>query len=382
MSDYQFKSKCYDIGILTFWNVPNYGTFAQAYALERTLNKLFPNRESRQIAYLNKKHYDSYYNKPFPKNFLKKEFYEEVKLLFNPKSAYNLRRKHFPSYYQTIKHTDEMNESEISRAEFNTVVLGSDIIWDFSFDCFDHDPFLFGIGLNSKKIIAYACSFGTVKVDFLFPEYVKNGLLKMKSISVREENSADIVEKITGVRPPVVLDPTWLWNFRSDENVVKPHYEHYVIVYGQDFTKEFINQLIVYAKENKLMLICLDCNNDRYDWCDVLIKQANLSPFQWIGLFQCADVIATSTYHGLTFGLIFNKPTAFCATEFILSKAGSFLQELGLYDLMSVKGQSVNNLLNYDWDFGTINHIIERKREKSFEYLKKILKNESSYKLL
>ncbi len=26
----------YDVGILTFWNVPNYGTFAQAYALQKS----------------------------------------------------------------------------------------------------------------------------------------------------------------------------------------------------------------------------------------------------------------------------------------------------------------------------------------------------------
>lgn len=48
---------------MEFWVVPNYGTFAQAYALERTMNKLFPHRDSKQIAYLNKKHYDNYYNK-------------------------------------------------------------------------------------------------------------------------------------------------------------------------------------------------------------------------------------------------------------------------------------------------------------------------------
>ena len=35
----------YDMGILTFWDVPNYGTFAQAYALQRVLDKRCAGRD-------------------------------------------------------------------------------------------------------------------------------------------------------------------------------------------------------------------------------------------------------------------------------------------------------------------------------------------------
>lgn len=363
----------YDIGILTFWNVPNYGTFAQAYALEQALTAAFPKRDIRQIAYLNRKHYESYYKKKLPKNFLKKGFYKEIKMLIDPRSAYNLRKRIFPQYYETIKHTENMDNQQLLDAKFNTVILGSDIIWDYSFECFDNDPLLFGVGLNTPDIIAYACSFGTIKIDAKLPEYVKQGILAMKKISVRDDNSADIVETITGVRPPVVLDPTWLWDFNMDSNVKKPIYENYIIVYGQDFTKSYIEQLILYARQNKLKLICLDCNDDNYEWCDVVIKQAELSPFEWIGLFKYAQKIATSTYHGLTFGLIFKKPIAFCATDFILSKASSLLREIGLYDLLSPKGQSVNRMFNYEWDYERIFSTIDKNRKQSLDFLKQIL---------
>ena len=33
--------KKYDIGILTFWNVPNYGAFMQAYALQKVLEEKY-----------------------------------------------------------------------------------------------------------------------------------------------------------------------------------------------------------------------------------------------------------------------------------------------------------------------------------------------------
>lgn len=53
----------YDVGILTFWNVPNYGTYAQAYALQKILENVIADHDIRQIAYLNEYHYNFYYNK-------------------------------------------------------------------------------------------------------------------------------------------------------------------------------------------------------------------------------------------------------------------------------------------------------------------------------
>lgn len=47
----------YDIGIQTFWNVPNYGTFAQAYALQKVLQDINKDKDVRQIAHLDQHHF-------------------------------------------------------------------------------------------------------------------------------------------------------------------------------------------------------------------------------------------------------------------------------------------------------------------------------------
>ena len=52
-----------DINILTFWGVPNYGTFAQAYALQASMQKAYPEYDVKQINYLCQKHYKQYYSK-------------------------------------------------------------------------------------------------------------------------------------------------------------------------------------------------------------------------------------------------------------------------------------------------------------------------------
>lgn len=51
----------YDIGIQTLWGVPNYGTFIQAYALQRVISQV-SNRNTVQIAHLDWRHFDFYYD--------------------------------------------------------------------------------------------------------------------------------------------------------------------------------------------------------------------------------------------------------------------------------------------------------------------------------
>lgn len=367
------KERNYDIGILTFWNVPNYGTFAQAYALQKVLNKLYPEGQVVQIAYLNKRHYNSYYS------FLPKcrpwhiKFYKELIGHINPFSKYNKRRKMFLESYSIIPHTEVLKKSDFLNATFQKVFLGSDIIWDFSFKIFGNDPFLFGLGINTGKLYSYAASFGTIKLGQALPDYISNAIKRIDKISVRDKMSAAIVESVIGKRPELVLDPTWLWDFNTDPNIIKPKYNEYMIVYGQDFSDRHIQQIISYAKTNGLMLICLDCNDDNYTWCDLTIKQYMLSPFEWIGYFKYANTIATTTFHGLTFSLIFNKKFAFCKTKFIMDKAGDFLKEIRLYDLFNSDEISIDEMIDFNWDYNFINNVIELKKKKSYDFLMEVL---------
>lgn len=364
------RTNRYNVGILSFWNVPNYGTYVQAYALQKTCESIGVN--AKQIAYLNEQHYRSYYSWKPPFSIKSKKFYLELPKRICPVSKYNRKKKIFLTSYKKIPHTHCMTSKTMLHSEYNAVILGSDIIWDYSFEMFNHDQFLFGNGLKANKIISYAASFGTIKPETMHPQYVKTGLKSLDAISVRDENSAEIVESVVGTPPLVVLDPTWLWDFSKDSNVVKSAYQNYIVIYGQDFTDEFIEQIKTIANSRKLQLVCLDCNDDNYSWCDIVIKQYQLTPFEWIGLFRDADIIATSTYHGLTFGLIFNKQLAFCKTEFIMAKASSFLKKIGLYEVYSKF--LIEDMLKATSDYSNINRIIAEEKDKSLSYLRKRLK--------
>lgn len=363
--------KKYDIGILTFWNVPNYGTFAQAYALQRVIDVLAINRDVKQINHLDEKHYNAYYDRcKYFRSFsvLSKNYWRS----FLPLDDSSKKNKAFISSYNLIPHTDLITNTNINEYSFNTIILGSDIVWDYSMTLFNRDTMLFGVGFNSPLICSYAASFGTIRQTDIYPDYVKESIQKMSYITVRDNNSARIVEKITGSKPPVVLDPAWMWEFENDNNIVVPNESDYLLVYGCDFTNSFIVETIKFARDMKLKIIALDCNNDKYSWCDKLIKQGDISPFEWIGYFKGASYVSTSTFHGLTFSLIFKKKFAFCKSDFILAKVDEFLKELNLYSIL-VENTSAFKMFMYEWDYKYISSIIDIKRKESNRHLIKII---------
>lgn len=322
------------IGILSSWSVPNYGSFWQMYALQQAAADLCPEAEVRQIAYLHRTHYGMYYDlfwKPNGHWPVSRYFY---KCLFQRMAHYDELKetRKFLSYYDAIPHTEPLQGDDLKRFHFDAVILGSDIIWDYSIEAFGHDPFLFGVGLDSGTVISYAPSFGTVKKDRTPPDYVVQGLKRLKHISVRDQNSADLVKQYTGREAEVVIDPTFLIDFERIPQIYRREEKPYIVVYGSHFSEALIQGAADYAKAHGLKLICLDSGCDRFDWCDEVIPQKDLDPFAWVSYFKYADSIFTCTYHGLMFGLIFRKPLIFSPTQFILDKASSLIRYLELQE--------------------------------------------------
>ena len=359
------------IGILTFWNVPNYGTFLQAYALQKYVGAMFSDSDVRQIAYLDKIHYRTYYsinNKKYRFSIFNPRLYLNIFFrLINYKKIKSL--KEFLCYYtQYIPSTKPLTKKDLHLVYFDYIILGSDIIWDFSIPFFNNDPHLFGNGLNCANIISYAASFGTVKAKDICPEYVLNGLNNLSAIAVRDENSKYLVKNYIQKNARIVCDPTFLWDFMNDNNVPVINENNYIVVYGSSFEPELIKGCINYAKQNNLAVISLNSLDDNFDWCDKNIQQDSLTPFQWLAYFKQADVVFTCTYHGLLFGLIFNKKVVFSPTDFIIDKASSLIDYLELNDVL-INLSSFSQKVNWDWNYLQINKKIDSLRKCSIDFL-------------
>ena len=214
------------VSVLTYWGVPNYGAYAQVYALNAVLRQL--GHKTEHIAYLHPLHHQLY----APPSLI------PCLRFWHPLSAWGRFKNYFAtrSYNQKfiadqhyIPHTPRMSGHQLRKHRFDCIVTGSDAIWEFSIPSFGDDAFLIGNNLHCSQLVAYATSFGMMGPEDTFPDFISTGLKNYNSIAVRDENSANIVEKLIGIRPPIVLDPTLLWDFPNDPNIPKTDYHDYIL---------------------------------------------------------------------------------------------------------------------------------------------------------
>lgn len=370
-----------EIGILTHWGVPNFGTFLQAYALANIIKKLKPNADVKQIAYSNDAHTGMYYNLELHQNFkcwmINPKFYLDIARRWKSRNKiYRIRGfKHY--YYDYINHTKDLKSSELKKYKFSTVVLGSDILWDYSIRFFGNDKHMFGNGFCCDNIISYAASFGTVKQKSKHPDFVKNGIKGLKAISVRDAVSVDIVNEITGKLPFFALDPTLVWNFVDDPIVKKESVvsQKYVAVYGSFFLDEQINDLIEYCRRNNYKIVYLDSVGDKCEWCDIFVEASTITPFEWCNYIRNSELLMTCTYHGLMFGLVFHKKIFFNATEFMKAKVAGLLDKICLEEVL-LRTDDLKSVLTHDWNYEEIDLKISERKKASIEFLKNNIKDD------
>lgn len=321
------------IGILTYWGVPNYGAWTQAYALVNVLQKLFPTDDIKQISYLCDKHWESYYA-------------NDIKLKNNFLYSWNM-----------IPHTKTMTEKELEQEKFDIIITGSDAIWEFSVPNMGNDIHLIGNKLNAKEIVSYAASFGVTTLEECSETWIKCGLSKYKKILVRDEHSKMIVEALTpGKDPTVVLDPSLLWDFNKDRKMISPYFTKYILVYGIEFDEDFIRNATEFAHANGYKLISAGFINK---WCDVNFKMIELRCNEWIGLFKNAEYIFTSTFHGLMVGLSYRKQIKFNQVSYVKNRSDT------LTNLLHIPNHAEDFMAELDYVY--IERVLSTLRENSMK---------------
>lgn len=357
------------IGILTFWGVPNYGAFAQAYALNKVLKNNYKDAEVKHIAYLHLKHKDLYFKK-------KKPALTSYRCLFSPRFylewiRYGIDSEiRYPAFFKdwnSIDNDQIGNAKELESSFYDIIVTGSDAIWEYSVSAFGDDIHLVGNKLNCNKLVSYAASFGDMNPKDAFKDFIAEGLKRYDQISVRDQNSKEIVNKLVHRDDAqLVLDPTLVWDFKNDTDIPESKYEKYILVYGNDFTDELINDVKNYAHKNGLFIIGAGIAPE---WCD--IRLTDIGPMEWIGLFKKTEFTVTCTFHGLMFSINFEKKVVFNQVSYVKNRSTTLLQELGLYELYK-DGTNFETIINYDWDYKKINDRLDLLRESSLKFIRGI----------
>lgn len=191
------------------------------------------------------------------------------------------------------------------------------------------------------------------------------------AISVRDENSSIIVEKLTGKSPEYYLDPVLIYDFAGKCKKIPDEVPEsgYMILYGYAgrFTDSECCAVSKYAEEKELKIFCI---GGIQACCDKFI---DCNPFQVIAYFRDAECVVTDTFHGTILSVITHK----CFGVFVRDKGygnseklADLLKRLGLESRRISKTEGMKNVLEQEFDYGKTDQIIDEGRRLAKEYLR------------
>lgn len=348
------------VGIMSMQRITNYGSYLIAFAMKKTFEKM-----GHDVQFVDFKIEPCVSNTCLDKYL--EELTEKDEFFINQTNEF---KQKFKTEFLKELGICERNE----RPELDTLVIGSDEV----FNCTQDNPDvgcsleLFGKNANAKSIISYAASCGSTTYDrlkkFGKDEEVSSLLKKFKTISVRDNNSKDFVEQLTGLTPEISLDPVLLYNFENDviDNVKE---KDYIIVYSYNlrFSKEENDAITKFAKKHNKQIIGV---GNYQSCCD---KYIPAHPLEVLAYFKHADYIFTDTFHGSIFSMKTQRPFATIIRESNKQKLTDLLNKFHLSDRCLHSLDNLEELLLTPIDFSKTFEEIDKQRVTALKFLEENL---------
>ena len=375
------------IGIITlYYNNDNYGGIAQAYALNKYIQKL--GMESELISYkrspvktLSIK--ERIKNEGFFSFFRTKFEMLPSKLKLKVATKYAvfryqrflqeqilLRKKAFARSREIIPHSKVLTENTIKECigKYDIYISGSDQIWKPGVL---QPPYVFEFLPREYKRISYASSITVTSFPYGYGDYMKKNLSLYSWISVRENSSKDYLESILHRKVDVVVDPTLLlsraeWEDITSDRIIN---ERYMFVYllGEDSKQR--KSISKYAKSKNLKIVTLPHVEGKIRAADIKfgdyhLYDVDLSHF--FSLIKYAEIVCTDSFHATVFSNIF-EVQFWVFERIVLSKKANMNSRMDtLLGALKEGDRYVKNLQQFNPEFA---------QDIDFQEKKKLLNN-------
>lgn len=342
----------------------NFGSYLQAWGLKHIIESLGHSVEFIDVR-LNDGSFMNLNTEPLQENIAKKII---RRILKGEQYCLKIQRENrFRSEYFPML---GLKETPNENTHYDAVVIGSDEVFSYcQFVKWGGTSMFFGENVEAPRIISYAGSFGYTTIEKLkkinMDETVTKWLYNFNSISVRDQNSYNLVVTLTGKKPVISLDPVLVYEF--DKEIIEPNERNYILIYGYDnrlCEQKYVEQIRNFARKYKKKLYSVGFFQN---WCD---KQIDATPFEVLGYVKNADYVVCETFHGTIFSIKYQKQFATVVRESNENKLGDLLQRFGLGKRTFTGNEDLESILLTRYDKSAIQSIILDERRKAYEYLK------------
>lgn len=372
------------IGIMSMQRIENYGSFLQAYSLRQMLEEL-----GHEVVFVDYVIEPCIVQDPIqviphhsiPYRIVRKGYYI-VKDIIRQLDGEKAAEQKIDSMRLRIKYMEYLRELGITEQRTENIpvdvlVVGSDEV----FNCLQTNPAvgyskqLFGKYSQANKVVSYAASAGFTTVEGLEKYGIRDEVSDMLKnnfdhISVRDDNTFDLVKTLTGITPDMHLDPVLVGDF-SSKIIEKHDLDKYVVVYSyEERMSERTDEAEAiqrFAHERGLKTVSI---GNFQKWTDLKIEA---SPFELLGYIKNADYVVTDTFHGTIFSIILRKQFATIIRESNKQKLSALLKYFLLNERQIEEISDLGVILEVKVDYHLTDIIFEREKRRTKNYLSKII---------
>lgn len=344
------------VGIITLYNNnANYGGIAQAYALQKYIEKL--GYDCKVINY--RRTTKTIFGAPAVKRTLLTKVRDKIVwLVENELTKRNERafKKRYDAMRcfreKNIPHTKEYTDETIEECvdSFDVFISGSDQIWKPQVI---REPFALGFVPNNKPKFSYASSISQVDLPEAYGEFMKKHLQSYCSISVREKEAQVYLQNLLGREVEWVTDPVLLLDREDWDSIAsdRKYKEKYIFCYLLGDSVSARRDAKKYAKYRHLKLITMPYLKGRWravdqDFGDVQLFDAGIEDF--LSLIKNADCVITDSFHAVVFSYIFQRDFFVFPRVDKGSNENMNSRISSLLGLIGEQGRYALNGLNYD----------------------------------
>ena len=266
----------------------------------------------------------------------------------------------------TKPRTKKFTGKILRKYSLDAVVVGSDQVWRPKYNLCIEDCFLkFASNFDIKRV-SYAASFGTDEWEYTQQQTELCAILakRFNGISVREKSGVALCKKYLGVTATHVLDPTLLLHSQDYVQLLSqiPERKPFIFAYLLDKSEEKTRKVVEISTRIGLPYLIKGADNTISD---------NDSIELWLSYFRDAAFVATDSFHGTAFSIIFNKDFYVFGNE----KRGNsrFDSLLEIFDLKDRMVKEVIPMKMDIIDWKKVNKIREAAIIKSKSWLKQNL---------
>lgn len=289
------------------------------------------------------------------------------------KNALEKGYRNFEKFYEEYMHMtrrySSVEELYSDPPKSDLFITGSDQVWNPR--DLRKEFYLDFVPCNARRI-SYAASIGVSEIMENAKTKVSELLINMDAISVREENGKAQLAQLTDKPISVNCDPVFLidkeqWSSIGAElSEIKGDYLLCYMIYKPDWFSEWARAM---KKATGLKIVLVGLHGYRRMYCDHYVRCAGPREFVW--LIEHAKAVATSSFHGTVFSIIFGKPVITMPDPPRPDRIHNLLGMFGLQDRILYENKAID--ITKEYSYSKVKDIIAIEQKKTRDYFQSVL---------